>query len=62
MQIDIPNLTFLPDGSYDLSTPAALRNIGTTIPIAYRGPEFVRDQMARNANQLVEQLRASRRR
>lgn len=67
---DIPNLAFLPDGSYDLSTPerklaaceAALYSIGTTIPIAYynRGPEFVRDRMARNATELVRLLREGR--
>lgn len=63
--IDIPNLAFLPDGSYDLSTPerklaaceAALRGIAI-IPQAYhsRGPEFCRDEMARHAVQLVRQL------
>lgn len=67
---DIPNLAFLPDGSYDLSTPerviaaceATLYNIGNTIPMAYynRGPAFVRDQMQHNAVQLVEQLRKAR--
>jgi hypothetical protein len=67
---DIPNLAFLPNGSYDLSTPerklaaceAALYHIANTIPMAYhnRGPEFVRDQIQRNAVQLVQQLRLAR--
>lgn len=67
---DIPNLAFLPDGSFDMSTPerklaaceAALYNIAHTIPWAYhsRGPEFVRDEMAANASKVVHQLRALR--
>jgi len=67
---DIPNLAFLPDGSYDLSTPerklaaceATLYVIANTIPTAYfsHGPEFVRDQMMASAQKLVEQLRLRR--
>lgn len=67
---DIPNLAFLPDGNYDLSTPeralaaceSALRIIANTIPMAYhsRGPEFVRDQMVSTAQKLAGQLRLRR--
>lgn len=69
MQTDIPNLTFLPDGSCDMSTPerrlaaaeATLRAIAI-VPQAYhsRGAEFCRDEMAKLASQAVAQLRQAR--
>ena len=67
--VDIPNLAFKRDGSYDLSTAAkrlaaceaALRSIAT-VPIAYygRGPDFCRDEMARRAGELASDLARER--